>query len=68
MTDHLIMCDKCKVWYCHKCAEVNVKLIDVLVECKELCEYLRAWILGISNLLIKISKDFCDLIFQVVCT
>ena len=36
MADHLIMCDRCEIWYCYKCADVNVKLIDVLVEFKEL--------------------------------
>ena len=36
MADHLIMCDRCEIWYCYKCAMVNVRLIDVLVEFKEL--------------------------------
>ena len=35
-TDHLIMCDRCEIWYCHRCAEINVKLLKVLIEFKEL--------------------------------
>ena len=34
MADHLIMCDRCEIWFCYGCAEVDW-LIDVLVEFKE---------------------------------
>ena len=35
--DHLIMCDRCEIWYCHRCAGINViKLVEVLIEFKEL--------------------------------
>ena len=36
MTDHLIMCDRCEIWFCYRCAQVVVGLINVLVKFKEL--------------------------------
>ena len=36
MADHLIMCDRCEIWFCYRCAQVDVGLINVLVEFKEL--------------------------------
>ena len=35
MADHLIMCDRCEIRFCYRCAEIDL-LINVLVEFKEI--------------------------------